>query len=161
MTNQQFKHVQSLSTPRIRAQVVPASNLLWIQTEAGVDTDSARALRDWLNATLPDEPSAPLDIGERAAAKAFANSPRRIEPSPTVDGSNITDELIRRLRKENELLHRALAQGRTDLTDEALGQQIRALGSAEKSSEKPGYHCGLLKADCKDEYCPTHGQDIR
>lgn len=80
----------------------------------------------------PNKPSAPLDTGERAAVKAFANSPRRV--SPTVDGSNVTDELIRRLRKENELLHRALAQGRTDLTDEALGQQIRALaGSAEKS----------------------------
>jgi hypothetical protein len=30
-----------------------------------------------------------------------------------------------------------------------------------KSAEEPGYHCGKLKAECDDEYCPTHGRDIR
>lgn len=34
-------------------------------------------------------------------------------------------------------------------------------GPALKSEEQLGYHCGKLRAECDDEYCPTHGRDIR
>lgn len=40
--------------------------------------------------------------------------------------------------------------------------RMRALTTSDTHKpEKPGYHCGKLKADCDDEFCPTHGHDIR
>jgi hypothetical protein len=91
-------------------------------------------------------PGATLD-GEDSVINSESSRPRELHCigySPTLSGYG-----VREGSPEGELI----ATFKRQVDAEAYCRK--------KSIEQPGYHCGKLKAECDDEYCPTHGRDIR